>query len=362
MNYMRSIVWCLYFLVLAPILFGHLIYRKDNYGLHANYIYRYLIGFMSELAIWWIFCTPYVLFFREIPFHWFCYFFVAFISVICVYGFVNLMKLGSWRQLKIRRNGFNITEALCLFILVCIVGIQIFRVVFIRDFEFSDEMAYSSGINDVIYMDHVFTKRAFNGHYGADAFMIRRAVGNWYFFLSCIAYYSGLHGAFICRVLLPTYVLVLFYLITYLLGISVFPNRRQNAIAFIASTACVVEAFWLPNVRFYMIAYPVMWGKTTLAITTIPIILIHMLYISKTKEVKRFGLISFLLGCSAVAFSASSIISVSIELFAIILTNYIIKRNIDKQLIKNCVLCALPLLCAALIYIIHSGGLITYTQ
>ena len=358
MAILRAITVCIFFLVIAPYLMGYLTCWKRSTLDDDGIVYLYIMGFLAELSVWWVMCVPYVFLFRKYPFHYLCNIYLAVTILLSTVGLADRLKRGRILNTHTIERVITISNMPYFLIFCFVAGVQFIRTIFVRSYEFSDEMAYAAGINDVVYLDELFMKSSMTGLIGDGTITIRRAIGTWYFYLANLSYYSGLHASFLCKVLIPTIVLILFYCVSYIIGKSIFRDEHDKQTIFMASVACVTEVFWLPNIRFYMVAYPVMWGKTTMAITAVPLILLYMQSIVSNENESGGLRIPFVLGCSAVNFTTGAFLFVSIEILLILYIVVFIRHIKSNKLLVCCVVCEVPMVIAMVLYMINKVGII----
>lgn len=358
MNLLRAVTVCLFFLAVIPYSMGYLICNGKSTAFDNGIEYIFVMGFLAELSVWWVLCVPYVFFFREYPFHYLCNIFLVVTTLLTVYGMSIRIKKGVSIRTQAGERMITKSSMPYLLLFCCVSGVQFFRTIFIREYEFSDEMSYAALINDVVYIDKIFIKSSMSGEIGDGTIVIRRALGTWYFYLANLSYYSKLHASFLCKVLIPVVVLVMFYCVSYTIGKTFFRSEPEKQIIFMAAVACVMEVFWLPNIRFYMVTYPVMWGKTTMAITTVPLVLLYMQSVVSNEKMNDGLGIPLVLGCSAVNFTTGAFLYISIELVLILCGFFVVRRIKSKRLLLNCIICEVPLAVTMILYLLNKTGII----
>lgn len=340
MNIIRAVLVCLYLLIIAPYLVGGVFYGRKESGLKNSYVYRYLRGFLFEIGIWWIVACPFLVFFKSKPFHVLCYVYLVMLGVFSIAGFIETVL--EWQRMESDFGFPNKLLCVCILVFFTIFCVQIIRTIVPNEFEYSDETNFIPLINDTLYMDRAFAKDELTG-VPLENPRSKRAIGNWVFFVAFVAYTSGLHASFLCKVVFPAFVIMVFYSMTYLFGRWMLKDNRTHIGLFCAITVCIIEAFWGINYNFYYIAYPVMWGKVILSILPVPYIYMHMFdlfYKEKTRNTDVLS--SFLLGCSAISFSTGAFILVPIEIMFFIVLSWTKGRK-DYWFYLSILACGIPI-------------------
>lgn len=354
MGILTAITICAVLLIVSPILIGFILCNGGTDTLEGNILYQYMIGFTGEIGLWGIISYPYILFANHSSFRSMCIIYMAAILLFIAVGlFISIKRHGIQFSLP-RRTALTRIDKLCITLAIIVIGIQLARIVLSHEFEFSDEMAYVPLINDTIYMDRIFTKNYFSGEIDM-SFVIKRGLAPWYYFLGCLSLLSGLHATFVCKVLMPAVILILFYIITILFGKVLFMDSLSERTRFLLLAAVTVEALWLPNVRFYLVSYPVIWGKAILSTISIPLI---YMFLKLKHQDKSSGfrqlLLGVLLGAGAATFHINAIVYVTLEVVYIAMLN--IYKSSENRLVicRKCIACELPLICQFAAYVFYT--------
>ena len=336
MNIIRAALVCVYLLILAPYLVGYLLCKKTKCLLENSTIFRCIIGFLCMVGMWGILAYPFSFLLVQKPFHELCNLYMAVLVSISAAGLFIIIKEHRERLFYIKRKNLSKKDIICLLILIIIVGMQVYRIVCTRQFEYSDEMAYVPFINDMLYTDRIFSKDYITG-VALQYPNVKRLFAPWYGFLAMLSMTSSLHPAFLCKVMIPMYVLILFYCVTYVFGKKYSVYIGEKVILFVCFSAIIVETFWIFNYRFYYIAYPVMWGKTIMMSILVPMIIV-------TIDDNARYLTAVLLGACGATFSLMSAVIISIELATLFLYYSIMNRKMFCSDSIRCLACELPLL------------------
>lgn len=335
MNIIRAVLVCEYLLILEPYLVGYLLCKKTNGLLENSTIYRFIIGFLCMVGMWGILAYPFSFLLVQKPFHELCIFYMAVLVSISVVGVLIIIKEYRNRLPQIKSYNLRKKDMICLVFFVAILGMQLYRIVCTRQFEYSDEMAYVPFINDMLYTDRIFSKDYITG-VALQYPNLKRLFAPWYGFIALLAMTSSLHPAFLCKVMMPMYVLLLFYCVTYVFGKKYSVYIGENVISFVCFSAIIVETFWIFNYRFYYTAYPVMWGKTLMMSILIPMIIVSL-------DDKAHYMTAVLLGACGATLSLMSAVIISIELAALFIYYFIMnKKKICTECVR-CLACELPL-------------------
>ena len=348
MNIIRAVLVCLFMLIIAPYFIGNLLCRVSKGFFASDIIYRMVVGFLCEVGIWGILAYVYEFLFIKQPFHILSRLYLAITLVMTIAGFILCIRDNNKKRLHPFTCKHNMIRIICLAAFIVIFGRQLGRIVLVPEFEYSDEIDYIPRINDVVHMDRLFSKNEVTGE-RPKAVNMKRLFGPWYAMIAVMCDTSCVHPAFMCRVIIPAYVLALFYSTTYLYG-----RRYANVDThvFLLCVSCVAEALWNSNLIFYNIVYPVMWGKIILNAILIPTIFMVI-----DNDINP--LICFLLGACGCTLSLMSPVFILIELVTLIGVYYISDKENLITKTKSCLACGLPLLMQLALFLVVQLELVT---
>lgn len=350
MNIIRAVIVCSSLLIIAPYLIGNLLCRESH-------VYQFLVGFFSEVGVFGMLAVPYIFLYRQSSFRMLCYIFASIAGALSGVGLLFALKRKEMKQEKPDKVKPTRTECLYIAVFSILVAFQLFRIVGTTEFEYSDEMAYVPIINDTVYMDRYYPKNELTGQ-AVSPFSPKRILAPWPGFLACISSLGEIHALVICKLIIPAYMLVLFYLCSYAFGRWLFSGHRKNTIVFLTSISFIVEAFWLSNSAFYYIAYPVMWGKMALGYLVMPMVLVYIQK-KKTDSISIGSCASFLfIGAGAATMSLMATAYLSMELFFCIATAFLGGKSYRARVLLYSVICALPLLVQGTLLICMKEGFI----
>ena len=350
MNIIRAVLVCLYMLIIAPYLIGNLLCRDDH-------VYRFLVGYISEVGFFGMLAIPYIILYRQSSFRTLCYIFVSFVAVLSVVGLFIAYTKREKSKKKPDQDKLTMAEFVCISIFTLLVVFQLFRVVGTTEFEYSDEMAYIPIINDTVYMDRYYPKDELTGKI-ATMSSPKRLLAPWPGFLACISALGEIHALALCKIIIPAYMLMLFYICSYAFARCFFNGQREKVILFLVSVSLIVEAFWLSNSAFYYIAYPVMWGKMALGYIVMPIVLVYLQKKKKNNISIETCACFLFIGAGAATMSLMSAAYLSMELFFCIVTAFFLEKTYRARILLYSTICAIPLLTQGILLMCMEEGLL----
>ena len=130
------------------------------------------------------------------------------------------------------------------------------------------------------------------------------ALSSWYAFGAWLAQASGLHPLLLCNRVLSVMMPLLYYMTMWILGCSIFSERRKQYWFLLFS--CLLNMLWnIPPQQQIMLVWP-SWGKNLTAAVYVPLVMVlYNRYTCQTGR-KRIRMIllmmaSVLAGCAASA-------------------------------------------------------------
>ena len=315
----------IFLLVIAPACLGlffkdHILSQKEGFS-----PFFFVMGFLTMLAQFALVCYPATYF--DLPFHRVCLFVCVLYCVECL-GIIiaRLIKNGFPFRAKFNTEPVRaLIRSPFFWIMVAICAFQIIRLFSLQPYQMRDSRVYNGLINDIVQTDRLYRKNRVTGQIleSLTGARLKTLLSPWYPFLSMIAKVSGYHALIIINTVMPSYVLLMHYLVFYDLGYYLFDHKAGDACLFTALCAFLHEitlSFNAPTMILLM--WPV-WGKGILAVILIPAILVlYLLYLEQAGKGNSIFIFTALVlmviaGCS-VSTMASLTIPIEIGILGII--------------------------------------------
>jgi len=316
------IILLIVYLVILPLVMGACL-ETDGKVIKA-----YFHGVMLLLGFFGM-CYYILLFgFRSNSLKTLCIMYHIALLPIAIYGF------HSWRCffLKNSKNQelFELwkNNSLLLFILAVVVGIQLFRVVFLQVNQPRDNVTYNPLICQIVESRLIYAPP------GAIEFNPMQLIGiygkyittPWYVFEACLASMFHVHSLVVAETIIPLFVLVVTYICLTLFGQAFFQDSK-SVIRFVLFCVLLYEAgLVLAEQSDYMLIWP-MWGKNIVANIICPAVawgFVELVYTNNNTMRKKISLM-LIVFVGTVA-SAATMMAVPVELGGLALA-YSIKQK-----------------------------------
>lgn len=196
-----------------------------------------------------------------------------------------------------------------LFAAAALILFELFRSFFLKGFAYRDDRSYIPLINDILHTGILNGKQYVTGAYytGMPYYSqggYKLALSSWYAFEAWLAQASGLHPLLLCNRVLSVMTPLLYYMTMWILGCSIFSERRKQYWFLLFS--CLLNLLWnIPPQQQILLVWP-SWGKNLTAAVYVPLVMVlYNRYTCQTGR-KRISMIllmmtSVLAGCAASA-------------------------------------------------------------
>ena len=273
MNVIRGIVTLTYLLIISPALIGVLLCHRMDEKMMNEKMFRYLVGFFSQLGIWGFLALPWVLWLNEkLCFHFLCKLFLIILLIVSIFGLIiSLRRQGTQKENITRcfRNAaekydlWQIVIAVAMMLIICY---QLFCAIYsIRTDAYGDNYFYTGDSVRTLLFDRIYTESD-----GA-----KSVLAPWRSYWPFLAYIIGQHPLFINDTILPVIILFLFYMSTYVFSRYLFlDDDREQSLFFLMLSVLVLffERYSFSSEALMM--HPLIWGKGILGGAGLPLIVI----------------------------------------------------------------------------------------
>ena len=318
--------------------------------LFESYVYRFVAGLMTELAVWAVLATPYMILFPNKPFHYLRYVYLVLLFALCCTSILLCKKM----HINIAGTAVNIRENLkeyigersqhiYVVIFLCILVFQLTETLYFAPVGYvNDDHHYFPEITASVYLDNL-------QFYG-----FKRILAPWYAFLAFISAATHIHPLIICRTVMPAYILVIVYMGVYSFGKYCFMEDTTKVRIFMMWAAIIMEALSYTYYLFFMTTYILVYGKSMSGIIGIPILLLSTLAMMSGHEenknsIKQSSILLFAIGMGTAMYSFAGLIAGSVGLFLMLFICLLIIRK--KETILYAAIAEMPFIIQLLIYL-----------
>lgn len=332
---------CLIFvLLISPLLIGSLICRLPKVRMRDSYIYKYVTGFLSILAIWAFMAVPYSILCPYKPFHVLRYSYIVVLSVLCMTRIIIAVirrekpriYLSKIRE-KLKTDFSEKHTRFTTGVFFLIVVFQIFNISYYAPSTFvQDDLFYYSLANDNVYMDQLNIKDPLDGTLietvdGQPDYFYKFIICPWYAFLSFLAATSHIHSLIISHTLIPGFIVLLIYLSEYILALFLFSNKASYIPVYMMWTTILTQSLYCTYYLFHLAMQIATWGKVSAALVGIPVLFVSVLAILDQSIDERTGIHTtitnsiflFLLSSGTAMLAASVMMIGSLGLFLLMM-------------------------------------------
>ena len=326
----------IFLLIIAPCMTGSLISGLTGASLKESLIYRYVSGFMADLAIWTIMTLIYLFVCPHGAFHVLRYAYIAVLTVACLARLIiALLRHENPRNeltlvlSKLKKYFSDASGRFYVTVFFITATAQIFSIMYYAPSEYvQDDYYYNSAVNDAVYMDQLYTKKSKTGIFPQDAETIppyrisgyKMFLCPWNAFLALIAASSHIHPLIICHTLMPGFIILLIYLVQYIIARYFFRNDIPQIRIFMMWSALLTQAFCYTYYLFHLGIQIATWGKVSAALVGLPVLLITTYETICVSSGKKDFLFLFLIGAGTAMMAASVMMAGSAALFLLMLS------------------------------------------
>lgn len=346
-----SIVTFVGLLFVSPSLIGNLMCRGLKDRLSPSLAYRFIIGFMTVLAIWMVFALPFMTALKDRPFHELRYVYFVTIVLLSAYSIIQMYISGIRPDMiatEIKRRIFSFCgtyyERIYVVITAAILLFQLFETAYFAPVGYvQDDFYYYIDINDTVYTD----VSCFTGP--------KQTLAQWYAFIAAVSSTTHVHPLILCRTLVPMFAIVLIYMTLYAFGVYCFNENISMIRIFLMWAAIILEVLSYSYYLFFMALYVTTWGKIITGMVAVPILLLSfvsatMTESADTKNTIRHAIVLLAVGAGAATLSFASMIAGSIGLFLIMIV-FLVKYR-KKEAVIYAAASELPFIVQMLAYVL----------
>lgn len=318
-----SVVSSLILLALCPFVVGNVLSLGLSEDFQKNYAFKYVIGFMGMNAIWWFFAFPYNLFFTMYPFSKLCEIYFLVIGIVFVFQIVLWIKNvdGFWRMVESFkwRNIFscikNRKKTWYDWGFFGILAYQLFRMIFYaRQNYATDDCAYITYINDIVYTDLALKKHPTGYLIGAGGQNMKMICTGWYEFLAMFSKVTDIHPLFVCKTLMPIVLLTVYYATMYSMFCEIWINNSDKVSKAMFSVSFITESLRYVCILFFMLLCGTIWGKFVVGTIIAPLIVLLFSKAMKESRYNNYFIMMGILGAASASFSSASTFTITIIL------------------------------------------------
>lgn len=307
------------------------------------------VGFMIELVIWAVISLPIVYSGGNLSMAVIIYEFAnipcGIYAIKSIFVYLKKSKRGALKKENIEKTSLNIIFV----IMICCVLFQVTRVTVFQTQEYRDSKTYNAIVNDTVETDKFFSIVDTTGAIQWNALTVSKKyiLSSWYTFEAMLSKSSGLHPLILNNTVLPGYLIILFYIVSWnMISIFISDNRKKCLFIIILSLLYELEADDISNI---LLSWPT-WGKNITATITVPIIIILWdLYIKNRLAKNVFSIILMVAaGCTA---SNMGFMIMPIEISFLVVIEMFLNRKIDWKMVGQYVLMLVPALIYAFLFV-----------
>ena len=289
----------IFLLIIAPCVTGSFVCSLTDSSLKKSYIFRYVTGFISDLAIWTVMTLIYLFVFPYGAFHRLRYAYLGVIVTLCFVrlAIVILRKADLRMELSdvyshLKDYFLNSADRIYIVIFIVIAALQIFSIMYYAPSEYvQDDYYYNSAVNDTVYMDQLYTKKSKTGVFPEVPGSIPPYMNSgykmflcpWIAFLSLLASSSRIHPLILCHTIMPGFIIVLIYLSQFIYAAYFFKQDLHRIRIFMMWCSVLTLTFCYTYYLFHLGFQIATWGKVSAAFVGLPLLLLTTL---ETIEIK----------------------------------------------------------------------------
>ncbi len=336
-------------LLVVIFAFGTLIMHKTP---NPSFSLCMLVGFISLFALSELLVLPFTLLKQSLTIT--SYIWIGVILPVTVFSLVWNRKI-CYQTLKRIPMFFRKLPALgyvavALFALVILI-VQNTWVVH------SDDAYYTGLISSAMYTD---TMHQHNPYTGAELphIEMRYALSSYHMVSAIICNLTMLHPLLLTRLLMPTLILLLVFLLFYKIGQELFKSKSTHTFLFlIFYTVILLFGHFSAYNPFPFLLTRTAQGKSILAGFLLPLLFLLCLYLYKNPYSKRLWGYMFILALAGVSFSITSAFLLPVAMGVFFIPLAVVKKS--ATLVLNFLLCSLPCVIFAGIFYLHSQNILT---
>lgn len=327
-DYDEFMLRLVFLLILTPTALGYLIKRLLRPDFPGFAPFYFVLGFLAMVAQFALICYPAT--WKDYPFH------KVVIAVCVLYGIECLLALvlyvlrlragqadsgsaGAEHSLTARaKSGLAAwIRSPWFWVIIVFCGVQLARLVFGMPYEPRDSKTYNAIMNDILQTDHLFRVIPKTGRLVATPLDItlKFIMSPWYAFEAALAKAGGMHPLIIANTVMPAYVVILYYVIIYHLGMFLFKRERSGACMMTAIVAILNELTINLSVQSQILLLWPEWGKGVLSRLVLPaLLLLYAFYVSDEYKTSFGGLVCAGLVCSVAGCAMSTMAAIIIPM------------------------------------------------
>lgn len=337
-------------LLIAPSLLGVLMCRGLKGILFENYAYRFVAGLMTELAVWAVLATPYMILFPNKPFHYLRYIYLVLLFALCCTSIllckkmhININEAAIRVRKAIREYIGKGSQRIYVVIFLCILVFQLAETLYYAPVGYvNDDHHYFPEITASVYLDNL-------QFYG-----FKRILAPWYAFLAFIPAATHIHPLIICRTVMPTYILVIVYMGVYFFGKYCFKEDTSKVRIFMMWAAVIMEALSYTYYLFFMTTYISVYGKSMSGIIGVPVLLLTTLAMMSGHEENKNSIMQriillFAIGMGTAMYSFAGLIAGSAGMFLLLLIWLLSTKK--KKMVFYAAIAEIPFIIQGIMYL-----------
>lgn len=350
----RYLLILVYFGII-PLLLGNLIVAFNKKEKWKSIGWQYIIGWVSELAIFHILCMVAYRAGASIATLGIC-FNVTMVGLLVADIIIFLKQYHNKNRNNFIDKKINIQQPLVLFVTLLFIGAQLYLAMEYMPAVYSDDITYITIVNDMAEKNVFYGFRLWDG-YETGSINIKQVLTSYYAYCAVLAQNSSIHPLVLCKTILPVIYILIYYLIWNLFATIIFESNGEKRSYFMMFMSAITM---FAEFSQYTLSKRIMlysWnGKTVLFALILPVVVLCCLTMFEFDRVNRFQLILItVLSFSGIATSLSSLffMPIIICIFSFIT---LIKTKKIRCLFNGIVLCIPNIIYAGYVLIYIKGA------
>lgn len=365
--YPLKMIICLIVFTVCPFLLGENVVILTKFNINSKVIallYRYVMGWVLELALFQVFAVPFILF--KTHFTYLLIVWVLFLVVLMLSGvffcFKNLKKNADILELKTSER-VNKIEKIELIVSMCImvgvIGFQLFQYGVKMHTDLDDSRFVANTI-EAVDNDTMFLRSPATGEYVGTwtGEQEKDVTSPWMLMYAALAKITGLSAATIVHTVMPVILLLLSYFTLWMVGDELTEHNLQHTVYFTIFSALLYMVFSGSTYTRGVFMLTRIWqGKAAVAAFFIP--LVFYFFVRHFRQEENVIYRTYL-ELMIINFALCLTTGVGLITAAVLTGGYGIWAAIAGKRIKNLFYswsCELPIILYGCIQIIIKGGI-----
>ncbi len=341
---LKCMILCI-ILLAVPAFLGYLATYNDNSCLLRSPVSKYILGHLAALSVFWILCVPMAL--LKISFTALTIVYSLVLGILCIIVIRIYSKKGlsekrthNWKRIKIIRF-----ENIYLFLFLLLLCVQLYFAAFYESTVWSyDDFDYVVRSLDTITSDHMFLTDVISGE--TVPFSFKRVLNSWDIYIAYLSKVSGFHVTTVAHTIIPTFFLLLAYLVYAYIAGQLFDKRENQWIFLCILSVAFIFGLYSPYSLTFRLLVTLWQGKAILSAIILPFLIVFLpnAYIQKWNLRAAFYVIIISMAACSLTLMGSGMLLIIYTVMLILISIYKRKCMDPRYYICGCAMPALQMM------------------